>query len=57
VKLALVEARTERNLGLEPQLPQPAVAVQVRHRLAGLNEGIAVSLLLGHRLGQSDLAH
>src|SRR6266704_1248976 len=51
VKLALLEARPERKLGLEPKLAQPGVAVEVGHRLAGYPERIAVRLLLRERLG------
>jgi len=57
VKLALVEARTERDLGLEPQFAQACVAVQIGDGLPGPHERIAVRLLLRHRLGQDHFAH
>src|SRR5882672_6627347 len=57
VKLALLEARPERKLGLEPKLAQPGVAVEVGHRLTGHPECIAVRLLLRERFRKSDLAH
>src|SRR6266699_1392451 len=57
VKLALLEARPERKLGLEPKLAQPRVAVEVGHRLAGHPECIAVRLLLREGLGEGYLAH
>src|SRR5439155_10821885 len=57
VKFALLEARPERKLGLEPQLPQPRVAVEVRDRLAGHPERVTVRLLLREGFGKSDFAH
>src|SRR5438034_889549 len=57
VKSALLEARPERELRLEPQLPQPRVAVEVGDRLAGHPECVTVRLLLGERFRKSDLAH
>jgi len=57
VKLALVEARTERDLGLEPQFAQAGVAVQIGDGLPRPVERVTVRLLLRHRLGQNDLAH
>jgi len=57
VKLALVEARTERDLGLEPQFAQAGVAVQIGDGLPWPNEGVTVRLLLRHRLGQDHFAH
>src|SRR5438034_1656568 len=57
VKFALLEPRPERELRLEPQLPQARVAVEVGDRLAGHSECITVRLLLGERFRKSDLAH
>src|SRR2546428_7361382 len=57
VKFALLEPRPERELGLEPQLPQACVAVEVGDRLAGHPERITVRLLLCERFGKRDLAH
>src|SRR5882672_9152236 len=57
VKFALLEPRPERKLGLEPQLPQPAVAVEVGDRLAGHPECVTVRLLLRERFGKRDFAH
>src|SRR5437667_10946390 len=57
VKSALLEPRPERELRLEPQHPQPRVAVEVGDGLAGHPECITVRLLLCERFGKRDLAH
>src|SRR5438445_13106973 len=57
VKFALLEPRPERKLGLEAQLSQACVAVEVGDRLAGHPERITVRLLLRERFGKRDLAH
>jgi len=57
VKLALVEARPQRNLGLEPQFAQARVSVEIGDGLPGPHERVAVRLLLRHRLGQDHFAH
>src|SRR5216117_752561 len=57
VKFALLEARPEREFRLEPQLPQPRVAVEGGDRLAGHPERVTVRLLLRERFRKSYLAH
>ena len=52
-----VEARAERQLRLGASSISALVAVEVRRRLAGRAERVALDLLARHRLGQHDLVH
>jgi len=57
VKLALVEARPQRNLGLETQFAQARIAVEIGDSLPWPVERVTVRFLLRHRLGQDHFAH